>query len=160
MNFAYKIENIFHALFKFFTLHMGLYYIHMFSDVTIILLYVNMIVVMKYFYCMLLLLWWFDFTPLITIHYYCICDDITLATSWGIVIATKSVGKMTEFDPKNSLISECMERVTLCSQTNNMAEGKHVRFLWVPSDQDIHCCKLWLPSQFWRTRHFTQLADF
>ena len=44
------------------------------------------------------------------------------------MIATKSVGKMTEFDPKNNSISECMERVTLCFQTDNMAEGKHVRF--------------------------------
>ena len=70
---------------------MGLYYMHMCSDVTIIFLYVMMIVVMKYFYCMLLYLWRFDFALLITIHYYCICDDITLATIGGIVIRSNQM---------------------------------------------------------------------
>ena len=41
-------------------------------------------------------------------------------------MATISVGKLTEFDPKSDSMSAYVERVTLYFQANEVAEEKHV----------------------------------
>ena len=41
-------------------------------------------------------------------------------------MATISVGKLTEFDPKSDSMSAYVERVTLYFQANEVAEGKQV----------------------------------